>query len=299
MFCPNCGKEIPDGAAFCGECGTSLAAPAAPVESAPEAAPVEPAPEAAPEAPVADAAPEAAPAAEAPAAPDAAPVAAAIAADAQPAPNAAPKEPSEGVPFGQHFKNIIKAALHPTDGIAEITPSYKKAGDAILLALIVIVVISVLSSCIDVPEYLIRVAQAKAELSSRTFRDLYGVGTITVRILKLCFYPFIRFAGRTFGIAGAFTLAGIILKEKTSFVKMLTVASLAAAPAYLVSEVLGSLIGFIPYVRFGSIISVAAYAYYLVMLYHGMSAETKIKGNKFAFAFVICIAAVAWVIGFF
>ena len=294
MFCPNCGKEIPDGAAFCGECGTSLAAPAAPVESAPEAAPVEPAPEAAPEAPVADAAPEAAPAA-----PDAAPVAAAIAADAQPAPNAAPKEPSEGVPFGQHFKNIIKAALHPTDGIAEITPSYKKAGDAILLALIVIVVISVLSSCIDVPEYLIRVAQAKAELSSRTFRDLYGVGTITVRILKLCFYPFIRFAGRTFGIAGAFTLAGIILKEKTSFVKMLTVASLAAAPAYLVSEVLGSLIGFIPYVRFGSIISVAAYAYYLVMLYHGMSAETKIKGNKFAFAFVICIAAVAWVIGFF
>ena len=165
--------------------------------------------------------------------------------------------------------------------------------------MIVIVVISVLSSCIDVPEYLIRVAQAKAELSSRTFRDLYGVGTITVRILKLCFYPFIRFAGRTFGIAGAFTLAGIILKEKTSFVKMLTVASLAAAPAYLVSEVLGSLIGFIPYVRFGSIISVAAYAYYLVMLYHGMSAETKIKGNKFAFAFVICIAAVAWVIGFF
>ena len=299
MFCPNCGKEIPDGAAFCGECGTSLAAPASPVESAPEAAPVEPAPEAAPEAPVAEAAPEAAPAAEAPTAPDAAPVAAAIAADAQPAPNAAPKEPSEGVPFGQHFKNIIKAALHPTDGIAEITPSYKKAGDAILLALIVIVVISVLSSCIDVPEYLIRVAQAKAELSSRTFRDLYGVGTITVRILKLCFYPFIRFAGRTFGIAGAFTLAGIILKEKTSFVKMLTVASLAAAPAYLVSEVLGSLIGFIPYVRFGSIISVAAYAYYLVMLYHGMSAETKIKGNKFAFAFVICIAAVAWVIGFF
>lgn len=299
MFCPNCGKEIPDGAAFCGECGTSLAAPAA--EAAPEApaAPVEPATEAAPEAPVAEAAPEAAPAAEAPAAPDAAPVAAAIAADAQPAPNAAPKEPSEGVPFGQHFKNIIKAALHPTDGIAEITPSYKKAGDAILLALIVIVVISVLSSCIDVPEYLIRVAQAKAELSSRTFRDLYGVGTITARILKLCFYPFIRFAGRTFGIAGAFTLAGIILKEKTSFVKMLTVASLAAAPAYLVSEVLGSLIGFIPYVRFGSIISVAAYAYYLVMLYHGMSAETKIKGNKFAFAFVICIAAVAWVIGFF
>ena len=267
----------------------AAAAPAAPAPEAAPAAPVEPAPEAAPAAPVAEAAPEAA---SAQPAPEAAPA-------AQPAPEAQPKEPSAGVPFGQHFKNIFKAALHPTDGIAEIAPSYKRVGDAILLAVIVVVVISVLSSFISVPEYLIRVAQAKAELSSRTFRDLYDAGTIAVRIIKLCVYPFIRFAGRTFGIAGAFTLAGLILKEKQSFARLLAVASLAAAPAYLVSEVLGSLLGLIPYVRFGSIISVAAYAFYLVMLYHGMSAETKIKGNKFAFAFVICLAAVAWIIGFF
>ena len=284
MFCPNCGKENPDGVAFCGGCGMAFGAPAAP------AAEAAPAPEAAPAAPVA-AAPEA-PAAEAAPAPEAAPA-------AQPAPQAQPKEPKAGVPFGQHFKNIFKAALHPTDGIAEIAPTYEKVGDAILLAAIVVVVISVLSSCIDVPEYLIRVAQAKAELSSRSFRELYDAGTIALRIFKLCCYPFIRFAGRTFGMAGAFTLAGLILKQKQSFSKMLAVASLAVAPAYLVSEVIGSLIGFIPFVRFGSIISVAAYAFYLVMLYHGMSAETKIKGNKFAFTFVICVAAVAWVIGFF
>lgn len=28
MFCPNCGANLPDGIAFCGECGTPLAAPA-------------------------------------------------------------------------------------------------------------------------------------------------------------------------------------------------------------------------------------------------------------------------------
>ena len=33
--------------------------------------------------------------------------------------------------------------------------------------------------------------------------------------------------------------------------------------------------------------------------HNGMSAETKIKGNKFAFAFVICVAAVGYVAGFF
>jgi hypothetical protein len=285
MFCPNCGKENPDGVAFCGGCGMSFGAPAAPAP-APEAAPVAPAPEA-PAAP----APEAAPVAAAPA-PEAAPA-------AQPAPQAQPKEPKAGVPFGQHFKNIIKAALHPTDGIAEIAPTYEKVGDAILLAAIVIVVISVCCVCIDVPDYLIRVAKAKSELSSRSFRELYDAGTVALRVFKLSCYPFIRFAGRTFGMAGAFTLAGLILKQKQSFSKMLAVSSLAVAPAYLVSEVVGSLIGYIPFVRFGSIISVAAYAFYLVLLYNGMSAETKIKGNKFAFTFVICVAAVAWVIGFF
>ena len=47
MFCPHCGKNIPDNSAFCGICGANLSAPAAPV--------------AAPAAPVAVAAPVAAP----------------------------------------------------------------------------------------------------------------------------------------------------------------------------------------------------------------------------------------------
>ena len=30
MFCPNCGNQIPEGSAFCGNCGTKVEAPAAP-----------------------------------------------------------------------------------------------------------------------------------------------------------------------------------------------------------------------------------------------------------------------------
>lgn len=284
MFCPNCGKENPDGVAFCGGCGMAFGAPAAQPAPAPEAAPVAPAPEAAPAAPVA-AAPEAP-------APEAAPA-------AQPAPEAKPKEPSSMLPFGQHFKNIIKAATHPTDGPAEIASQYDKIANAIILAAIVVVIISVVSSCISVPEYLIRIAKYKSELSSRTFRELYGGATIALNIIKKICFPFIYYAIRTFGMAGAFTLVGLILKEKQSFSRLLAIASLAVAPAYLVSEVLGEIFGLIPYVGFGRIFSVAAYAFYLVMLYNGMSAETKIKGNKFAFAFVICIAAVGYFAGFF
>ena len=274
----------------------TLAAAAAPAAPAPEAAPV---PEAAPAAPVepapaapaAEAAPDA-PAAEAVPASEAAPT-------AQPAPEAQPKEPSSMLPFGQHFKNIIKAATHPADGIAEITPQYEKIGNAIILAAIVIVIISVISSCISVPEYLVRLARLKSDLSSRTFREIYGGATIALTIIKKICFPFIYYAVRTFGMAGAFMLAGVILKQKQSFSRLLAVASLAVAPAYLVSEVLGSIFGWIPYVGFGRIFTTAAYAFYLVMLYNGMSAETKIKGNKFAFTLVICIAAVGYVAGFF
>lgn len=49
MFCPHCGKNIPDNSAFCGICGANLSAPAAPVAA--PAAPV--APVEAPVAPVA------------------------------------------------------------------------------------------------------------------------------------------------------------------------------------------------------------------------------------------------------
>ena len=292
MFCPNCGKENPDGVAFCGGCGMSLAAAAteaAPVaEAAPaaEAAPVEPAPEAAPEAPAAEAAT---------AAPDAAPVAPA----APEAPAAQPKEPSSMLPFGQHFKNIIKAATHPLTGPAEIAPEYEKIGNAIILAAIVVVIISVVGSCIDIPLYLIRLARYKSELSSRTFRELYGAGEIAWQIVKYSVYPFIYYAIRTFGMAGVFMLAGLILKENFSFPRLLAIASLSIAPAYLVSEVCISIFGLIPYVRFGSIFSVATYAYFLIMLFEGMRAETKLKGNKYGFVFIICLTIVGYVAGFF
>lgn len=286
MFCPNCGKENPDGVAFCGGCGMSLAAAATEAAPVAEAAPAEPAPEAAPEAPAAEAAT---------AAPDAAPVAPA----APEAPAAQPKEPSSMIPFGQHFKNIIKAATHPLTGPAEIAPEYEKIGNAIILAAIVVVIISVVGACIDIPLYLIRLARYKSELSSRTFRELYGAGEIALQIVKYSIFPFIYYAARTFGMAGVFTLAGIILKEKTSFPRLLAIASLAVAPAYIVSDVLVPIFNLIPYVRFGSIFSVAAYAYYLIMLFEGMRAETKIKGNKYAFVFVICITIVGYVAGFF
>ena len=253
MFCPNCGKENPDGSVFCGGCGMSfgnrapqpapqpVAAPAA----APVAAPVIPQPQ-----------PQAAPA-------------------ARPEPQAQPKQPSSMLPFGQHFKNLFSATIHPVTGPAKIAGQYDKIGNALFLAGIVVVILWMVDFT--------------TSLTVVSWKYLDG-GELVARLFSEFFSSLFFYAVRVFGCAGIFTLAGIILKEKWSFARLLAISAMAVAPAFLVKNLLGTYLGLIPVIRFGSLISIAADIYFFVMLYEGMSAETKLTGNKKGFVLIICMA---------
>ncbi len=298
MFCPNCGNENPDGAAFCAGCGMAIAAASAPV-SQPAAAPVAPAPQQ-PVAPAPQpqyAAAPVAPAPQQPAAPAPQPQYAAAPVTQQPAPQqpvapAAPasKQPSDRIPFGQHFKNIFSAALHPVTGPAEIVPKYKSTGDAIILTAIVCVICAVVnafsSTIIDVIDYF-------------RYPLIYDGFDLVGSIVKDCTFPFVYYAVRIAGLAGLLVLGGLIVKEKWSFQRLLVAVALAVGPAYVITDLIGSFFGLIPAIRFGSLISTACYLYYIVMLYEGVSAETKLSGNKKAFVIVACAAIATYVAGFF
>ena len=147
------------------------------------------------------------------------------------------------LPFGQHFKNIFKTALHPVTAPAEVIPQYEKIGNALILAAIVVVIIALIGSISSISVFLIDMAIDKAEMKRSVFNSVYDGAYIAKRILKYCFYPFIYYAIKTFGLAGLAMLAGLIVKEKWSFSKLLATAALALAPAYLISELLGSFIG--------------------------------------------------------
>ena len=285
MYCPNCGKEISAGASFCGECGTAIAAAAAP---APAATAVPVAQQPAPAAPVAEPAPApAAPVAEP--APAAQPVEAQPQAQPQPQPQAQPKQPSDQIPFGQHFKNLIKAAINPVTGPAVIAPKYDKVGNGIFIAGIVVVLCSLAANITSVTVDLISLFRYP-----RVYDDIIG-GMIARDI----FYPYIVYAIRVFGCAGLMLLAGLIFKEKWSFPKLLSVAAMAVAPAYLVRELVCPFIGLIPYVGFSTLISSAAYIYYLFMLYEGMGEVTKLKDDKKLFILVVVFAITAYFASFF
>lgn len=286
MFCPNCGKENPDGAAYCAGCGMAFAS-AAPAPAAAPAPVAEPAP--APAAPVAPA-PAATPVDPAPVAP-AAPV-------AKPAPEAKPKDPN-AISFGQHFKNIFNVALHPVTGPAEIVPQYKTIGAALLLAAIVVVVCGLVGSLSSIIEFLIRMGIAKLDMKRSVFNSVYSTSYVVKTILKYAFFPFIYYAIRTFGVAGLMTLAGLILKEKSAFAKNLAAVALALAPAYVISDLIGGLLGLIPVIRLGSIITMAAYIFFIVTTYEGAGAASKLSGNKKAFMVILCIAIAGYVANFF
>ncbi len=292
MFCPNCGKENPDGVAFCAGCGMAIGSRSSQPVAAPAPQPVAaPAPQ-----PVAPPAPQPDPSY----APEPV-VAAPVVSQPQPAPKQtynAPTPPPPGpdagaqsssLSFGQHFRNLIKAATHPVTGPAEIAGQYDKIGNALFLAGIVIVVCWLVGFFSSLTVDLVQLARF----------GKYAFDSFGLRVVKDFFFPCIYYAIRVFGCAGVFMLAGLIVKEKWSFPKLLAISAMATAPAFIVSDMLGSIVGLIPYVGFGSLFTIAAYAYYLLMIYEGMGAETKLTGNKKGFVLVICVAITGFIAHYF
>lgn len=302
MFCPNCGRENPDGVAFCGGCGMSFGARGAQPAPQPDPQPVTPPQPQPVSQPVSNPIPQPQPVA-APVIPQPQPAVqplntAPVTPQPQPAQQhasgngqqskAEPGQTSSMLPFGQHFKNLIHAAIHPVTGPAEIAPQYDRIGNALFIAGIVLVICWMVDFLSSMSIDLIHYAQSK-----------YWFESIGLQIVKDFFFPFLYYAVRIFGCAGIFMLAGLILKEKWSFPRLLAISAMATAPAYIVSDFLGSFVGLIPYVRFGSVFTIAAYAYYLLMLFEGMSAETKLTGNKKGFVLVICIAVTGFIANYF
>ena len=274
MFCPICGKENPEGSTFCAGCGKPIAGQAAPA-AAPVAAPVAPQP-----------APQAQPQQQY-AAPQQQYAQPQYAAPQAPVAPAAPAKPSPILPFGQFFKSLLTAAFKPVTGAADEAKKYDHIGNSLILSAIVVGILTIANFLL----YMLRTTLYQSW--PRNFGDAF------VRVLRNFFGSFFDYALMTFGCAAVVLVIGMIFKEKWSFPRLLAIAAMATAPAFIVSDFLGSFVGLIPYVGFGSLFTIAAYAYYLLMLYEGMGAETKLTGNKKGFVLVICVALTGFVAHYF
>ena len=269
MFCPICGKENPEGATFCAGCGNPItasapAAPAAPAP-APAAAPVAPAP--------------------APAAPQQQ--------YAAPAP-AAPAKKSAILPFGDFFKSLINAALKPVTGCADEAKKYDHIGNAVILSAIVVGILTIVSFLSSVITTSIRHAWPSSASS------------IFVRLIRNFMGSLLDYALMTFGFAAVVLVVGMIIKEKWSFSILLAICAMATFPSQIVRALIITYLNSFSiaftwfsttmrYFPITTVLSSAATIYSFILLYEGITQETKLTGNKKGFIYAIAYVALQFV----
>ncbi len=108
----------------------------------------------------------------------------------------------------------------------------------------------------------------------------------------------------TFGFAAIMLVIGLILKEKWSFSRLLAICSMAVFPAEAVRILIVRFFTSVPvnsdttwyytmlkYFPISTILSAACTIYAFILLYEGITRETKLEGNKKGFVF-----AIAWVV---
>lgn len=191
--------------------------------------------------------------------------------------------------FSSHLKNILMAAIHPVTGPSDIVSQYNKIGNSLFLVGISVVFVSAIAITTSLLIDLIFMF---------SYTDEYE-GLIGELIARDFLFPFITYTIRTFGCAGLLFLAGLIIKEKWSFSRLLAISSLAVVPAFAVYELLvGILYNFTIY-YIGTAVSTACQIYYFIMLYEGMANETKLAKNKKAFVLFTVFTIVAFISSFF
>jgi hypothetical protein len=267
MFCPICGKENPEGSTFCAGCGKPLSASTAPAPAAAPVIPQQPAP--APQ----QYAPQPQPQYAAPQAP------------------VAPAKKSPILPFGDFFKSLFTAALKPDTGASDEAKKYDHIGNSLILSAIVVGILTIANFLL----YMLRTTLYQSW--PRNFGDAF------VRVLRNFFGSFFDYALMTFGFAAVVLVIGMIFKEKWSFSRLLAICSMAVFPSEAVRILIIRFFTSVPsnadtswyytmlrYFPISSVLSAAATIYAFILLYEGITRETKLEGNKKGFIF-----AIAWV----
>ncbi len=201
---------------------------------------------------------------------------AAASAENQSSGTGAGKSKSNMLPFDEFFKTLVNATIKPFSATAEEAEKYDSMVNAAMLAGIVVVILTLVRA-------VVRTATGGI-LGIFTF--LYAFGSF--------FGSLVMFAVLTFGLAGAYYIAGSIFHEKYSYPKLLAISAMAVAPNYLIKSLIVPFLNLI-WGNLGSAVGVMATAYLVLMLYEGTRKEVKLTGDKRVIANAICIGAAMFI----
>ena len=187
-----------------------------------------------------------------------------------------PKKESTILPFDQFFKTLFNAAIKPFSGTVIEAEKFNDFANSAILAAIVIVALTILRTV--------------TRSASGSILGLFSFGYFFLNF----FLSLVMFAILTFGMAGGYYIAGSVIHEKYSYPRLLSIASMAVAPCYLVKVLVVPFISLI-WGNLGSAVGVIATAYLVLMLYEGTRDELKLESDKRVYVNAICIGVILFI----
>ena len=177
------------------------------------------------------------------------------------------------LPAGKFFKSVGRASIKAVSGLAEEAGYYNRIENAAILAGIVAVILAILGTTVS-------------SVVSSTYVNIDFPNVMKWFLIDLCEY-----ALYTFGMAGAYFVAGRLTGKNPNYPILLAISSLAIAGGFFVRDVIGPLAVNLNY-KLGIGIEYAGLIYAVLALYEGVNAVMDFKENRRIYVHIAVIGLV-------
>lgn len=192
---------------------------------------------------------------------------------------------------------LLNILLKPVKSLKEKIEFYSKPQNGFILAGVVALATMIIRVIVSFVMALIKKQCTSSLFGSGTCltvgEKLKAIDWMGITLKHLLIILIVMFA-----IAGIYYVAGLIAKKTTNFMKILTITAVSLVPACVASYLLVPIFGWIN-VHFGVVVAIIGFVYSLVIFFTSIKDEFKFKDADMAIYFHLICVSVIIIIAYF
>ena len=192
---------------------------------------------------------------------------------------------------------LLNILLKPVKSLKEKIEFYSKPQNGFILAGVVALATMIIRVIVSFVMALIKKQCTSSLFGSGTCltvgEKLKAIDWMGITLKHLLIILIVMFA-----IAGIYYVAGLIAKKTTNFMKILTITAVSLVPACVASYLLVPIFGWIN-VHFGVVVAIIGFVYSLVIFFTSIKDEFKFKDTDMAIYFHLICVSVIIIIAYF
>lgn len=192
---------------------------------------------------------------------------------------------------------LLNILLKPVKALKEKIEFYSKPQNGFILAGVVALATMIIRVIVSFVMALIKKQCTSSLFGSGTCltvgEKLKAIDWMGITLKHLLVILIVMFA-----IAGIYYVAGLIAKKTTNFMKILTITAVSLVPACVASYLLVPIFGWIN-VHFGVVVAIIGFVYSLVIFFTSIKDEFKFKDADMAIYFHLICVSVIIIIAYF